>query len=79
MSERVVLEPNAEHPITVEPTEGRVTVHINGQQVADSRNALTLIESSYPAVQYIPMRDVDTRLLRKSATTSYGPFKGDAA
>lgn len=78
MSERVVLEPNAQHPITVEPTEGRVTVHINGQQVADSRNALTLIESNYPAVQYIPMRDVDTGLLRKSATTSYCPFKGDA-
>ena len=30
MSTRPVKEPTAEHPITVEPTAGRVRVRVNG-------------------------------------------------
>jgi uncharacterized protein (DUF427 family) len=78
MTERVILEPNLDHPIDIKATEGHVAVHINGQQVAKTNNALTLIESTYPAVQYIPMGDVDVNLLQKSARTSYCPYKGDA-
>ncbi|MBY3989547.1 DUF427 domain-containing protein [Rhodococcus fascians] len=78
MTERVILEPSPEHPVTVKPTEGQVTVYINGQQIAESTKALTLNESNYPAVQYIPMGDVDAGLLQKSSTTSYCPYKGDA-
>lgn len=78
MTERPVLEPSPEHPITVEPTGGRVIVRINGQQIAATSNALTLSESTYPAVQYIPMQDVDESLLQKSNTTTYCPYKGHA-
>ena len=76
---RPVLEPSAKHPITVEPTQGRVVVRIGDTVVADSRNALTLQESTYPAVQYIPMTDVDQGLLRRTDTSTYCPFKGDAS
>jgi uncharacterized protein (DUF427 family) len=79
MSNRHVLEPTAEHPITVEPTERRVTVRINGEVVADTTDALTLQESSYPAVQYIPLGDVNQALLRRTDTATYCPFKGDAS
>ena len=41
---RPVLEPSAKHPITIEPTEGRVVVRIGDRVVADSRHALTLQE-----------------------------------
>ena len=58
MSNRPVLEPTASHPITVEPTGKHVTVRVNGEVVADTDDALTLQESTYPAVQYIPLRDV---------------------
>jgi len=76
---RPVLQPTAEHPITVEPTKGRVVVRIGGQVVADSRSALTLQESTYPAVQYIPLEDVDQSVLRRTDTSSYCPYKGDAS
>ena len=76
---RAVLLPSDEHPITVEPTGSRVVVRVGGKVVADSRNALTLQESTYPAVQYIPMADVDQSVLRPTETSTYCPFKGDAS
>ena len=78
MAERPVKEPTAEHPITVTPTEGRVVVRVNGDVVADSRAALTLQESTYPAVQYVPLSDVNQQLLRRTQTTTYCPYKGQA-
>ncbi|MCW2540201.1 MAG: hypothetical protein JWN95_1926 [Frankiales bacterium] len=74
-----VLLPNAEHPITIEPTNSRVEVRINGELVAASSKALTLQESSYPAVQYIPLADVDQALLQRTDTQTYCPYKGDAS
>jgi uncharacterized protein (DUF427 family) len=79
MSNRPVLEPTAAHPITVTPTNGHVTVRVNGELVADSRGALTLQESTYPAVQYIPIDDVDEKLLVRTDTSTYCPYKGDAS
>ena len=76
---RPVLEPSTEHPITIEPTQGRVVVRVGDTVVANSDHALTLQESTYPAVQYIPLADVDQSLLRPSDTASYCPFKGDAS
>ncbi len=78
MTERPVLQPTAAHPITITPTAGRVTVTVNGQVVAETSDALTLQESNYPAVQYIPLADVDRSALTRSTTTSYCPYKGDA-
>lgn len=79
MSDRPVLEPTDAHPITVEPTGRHVTVVVNGEVVADTDNALTLQESTYPAVQYIPKGDVVASALRDSDTETYCPFKGEAS
>jgi uncharacterized protein (DUF427 family) len=79
MANRPVIEPTAAHPITIEPTGRHVTVRINGEVVADTDNALTLRESTYPAVQYIPRADVVAGLLRPSDTGTYCPYKGDAS
>jgi uncharacterized protein (DUF427 family) len=76
---RPVLTPTAEHPITVEPTSGRVVARVGGKVVADSQHALTLRESTYPPVQYIPMSDVDQGVLHKTDTSTYCPYKGDAS
>lgn len=78
MGIRPVLTPTAAHPITVEPTGQHVTVRVNGEVIADTDNALTLQEASYPAVQYIPLQDVVTDRLQRSDTTTYCPYKGDA-
>lgn len=79
MSDRIVLEPSTEHPITIEPTKGRVRVRVNGELVADSQAALRLQESTYPAVQYIPMDDVVQDVLTRTDTKTYCPFKGEAS
>lgn len=79
MSCRIVLEPNAEHPITIEPTTGRVRVRLKGEVVADTFAALQLKESNYPAVHYIPLSDVVKSVLTRSGTSTYCPFKGEAS
>ena len=72
-------KPSARHPITITETPGRVTVRVGGEVVAETDAALTLQESDYPAVQYIPRADVKSEVLRRSDTTSYCPFKGEAS
>jgi uncharacterized protein (DUF427 family) len=78
MTNRPVLEPTAEHPITIDPTGKRVVVRINGDIVADTNKALQLQESTYPAVQYIPFSDVVQDVLTRTDTNTYCPFKGEA-
>jgi len=78
MSDKPVLVPDAAHPITITPTDGRVLVARGGRTIADTTRALTLQESSYPAVQYVPLADVDPAVLRSSEHATYCPYKGDA-
>jgi len=54
-------------------------VSVAGHVIADTRDALTLREASYPAVQYVPRKDVDLSLLRRTEHATYCPYKGDAA
>jgi uncharacterized protein (DUF427 family) len=79
MSLRPRLQPSARHPITITETGRHVTVRVNGEVVADSDNALTLQESTYPAAHYIPLADVNRDVLQRSDTASYCPYKGDAS
>jgi uncharacterized protein (DUF427 family) len=78
MTGRPVLEPTVEHPITINPTGARVVVRVNGEVVADTYDALQLQESTYPAVQYIPLKDVVQDRLARTDTSTYCPYKGDA-
>jgi len=79
MPARSMKVPGPDHPISIEPNPSRVVVTVGGKVVADTRNALTLREASYPAVQYIPRRDVDMAALTRSEHTTYCPYKGDAS
>jgi len=79
MADRLVLAPNPGHPITITANPARVIVRIGDQLIADTRNALTLREATYPAVQYIPRADANMSLLVPSDHASYCPYKGDAS
>ncbi|MDQ2636894.1 MAG: DUF427 domain-containing protein [Actinomycetota bacterium] len=79
MTDRPVLHPTASHPITIEPTGKHVTVRVNGELVADTDDALTLQESTYPPVQYVPQGDVVAERLVPSDTETYCPYKGEAS
>ncbi len=72
-------QPGPDHPITIAPQPGRVVVTAGGKVVADSRSALSLRESSYPPVQYIPRQDVDMTLLTRTEQRSYCPYKGECS
>ena len=79
MADKPIKIPGPDHPITVEANPARVVVTVAGKTIADTREALTLREAAYPAVQYIPRRDVDMAALTRSELTTYCPYKGDAA
>jgi len=79
MSSKPIKIPGPDHPITIMPTKGRVTVVVNGKRVADTRDALTLKEAAYPSVQYIPRKDVDQTQLQRTSHQTYCPYKGDCA
>jgi uncharacterized protein (DUF427 family) len=78
-SSKPVKIPGPDHPITVEPNAARVVVTVAGQVIADTRDALTLREASYPAVQYVPRKDVDMSKLQRTDHGSYCPYKGEAS
>lgn len=71
--------PGSDHSITIEQNPARVTVSVAGRVIADTRNALTLRERSYAAVQYIPQKDVDMTLLKRTDHYTYCPYKGDCS
>jgi uncharacterized protein (DUF427 family) len=79
MATKPIKIPGADHPITIAPNPSRVLVSLAGRVIADTREALTLREGSYPAVQYIPRKDVDMALLERTDHATYCPYKGDCA
>jgi uncharacterized protein (DUF427 family) len=56
------------------PNRNRVVVTFGGHKIADSTHALTLKESTYPPVQYIPRGDVDMTLLERSPHVTRCPY-----
>jgi uncharacterized protein (DUF427 family) len=79
METKSMKQPGPDHPITIEPNSARLTVSVAGRVVADTRQALTLKEGSYPPVQYIPRKDVDMTLLERTDHRTYCPYKGDCS
>jgi uncharacterized protein (DUF427 family) len=79
MAARPMKQPGPDHPITVQPNPKRVVVTVAGRVIADSGEALTLREASYPAVQYIPRKDVDMAALERTDRATYCPYKGECA
>ncbi|WP_430786080.1 DUF427 domain-containing protein [Actinoplanes sp. G11-F43] len=73
------LQPGPDHPITITPTGKRVSVTVGGKLIAETDGALTLQESTYPPVQYIPLADIDPAALTRSDKQTYCPYKGDAS
>src|SRR5258708_5792409 len=68
-----------DHRITTEPAGVRVKVTFKGELIADSRDAIKLEEGDYPAVYYIPRKDVKMDRLVRTGHQTYCPFKGQAS
>lgn len=68
-----------EHSVIVKPFRGRVRVEAGGSVIAETENALQLNEGKYPAVYYLPRKDVRIERLCPSEHHTYCPFKGEAS
>ena len=72
----------AKHPryaVDIAPSQTHVQVHVGGTLIADTRNALKVLETNLEPVWYVPEADVQQSLLRKTETSTYCPFKGHAS
>jgi uncharacterized protein (DUF427 family) len=79
MTEKQVLIPGSDHPITVTRAEERVTVSFAGRVIARTDEALVLRESAYRPVYYLPLEAVDADVLEPTSHQTYCPYKGDAS
>ena len=79
MKEKQIKNPGRDHPISIRHNPARVVVSVAGRVIADTRNALTLRESDYSPVQYIPREDVDFAQLEQTDHATYCPYKGDCS
>ena len=68
-----------DHRLTTKPAAVRVQVKFNGEIIADSKDTIRLDEADYPAVYYIPRKDVKMDRLVRSNHRTYCPFKGHAS
>jgi uncharacterized protein (DUF427 family) len=76
---RTIKTPGPDHPIAIKRNPKRIVVSVVGRVIADTVDALALREAAYPAVHYIPRKDVDMTLLQRTDHSTYCPYKGDCA
>ena len=76
---KAVKLPGPDHPITIAPNGKRVRVTFAGHVVADTARALTLQETTYRPMHYIPREDADMSVFVRTDHQTYCPYKGDAA
>lgn len=65
--------------IKTNPAGVTVRVTLNGEVIAESRDAIAMKEGDYPVVYYIPRADVKMDRLQRSSHKTHCPFKGDAS
>ena len=63
---------------TIRSLAERTPAYADGVVIADTTQALTLKEATYPAVQYVPRVDANMALLARTDRVTHCPYKGDA-
>jgi len=66
-------------PPRVESTSRRVRVLFGGETIADTTQALRVLETSHPPVYYIPPADIRAEFVLPTAGSSWCEWKGEAA
>ncbi|WP_295818358.1 DUF427 domain-containing protein [uncultured Microbacterium sp.] len=65
-------------PPRVEPVPVRVTIRLGGQLIADTHDAVRVLETSHPPVYYLPIADFAPGSLVDAEGSSFCEFKGAA-
>jgi uncharacterized protein (DUF427 family) len=66
------------HKVEEASVEGRITVTVGAQTIAESDAVIAVHEDGCPTRYYFPRSDVRSALLQPSDTTTGCPFKGTA-
>jgi uncharacterized protein (DUF427 family) len=66
------------HRVDVRASTRRVTVHLEGELIADTRAPLAVFETGFAARWYVPGRDVAQGALRDDPLRTLCPYKGVA-
>jgi uncharacterized protein (DUF427 family) len=67
-----------DHKVIEHHLDQRVTVEVNGEVLANSRDVVRVDEDGNPPRYYFPRSDVRMDKLTRSQTTTTCPFKGTA-
>ena len=68
-----------DHRLTTKSAGVRVQVKLDGELIADTRDAVEMKEGDYPVVYYFPRKDVKMERLARTSHKTHCPFKGDAS
>lgn len=73
-----------DHHIALTPAAARIQVFLQGEVLADTRDAIAMHEpvrgsTVAPVVYYIPRKDVRMEKLEPTSHHTYCPFKGEAS
>lgn len=65
-------------PPRLEPVAARLTIRLGGELIADTRDAVRVLETSHPPVYYLPVSDFVDGSLLPAPGSSVCEFKGTA-
>ncbi|MFJ4252779.1 DUF427 domain-containing protein [Microbacterium sp. NPDC090003] len=65
-------------PPRVEAVTDRVTIRLGGELIADTHQAMRVLETSHPPVYYVPIADFVPGALTDAPGSSFCEFKGAA-
>jgi uncharacterized protein (DUF427 family) len=60
-----------DHKVEVEPCPSRVRMMVGGETVADSRQAVRMLESNHKPVFYFPRADLRMDLMERTAHSTF--------
>jgi uncharacterized protein (DUF427 family) len=67
-------------PPSVEPTERRIRIELDGVTIVDTRRAHRVLETSHPPIYYLPVSDIASgALVGSPGGATFCEWKGDAS
>jgi uncharacterized protein (DUF427 family) len=66
-------------PPRVEPVTDRITIELDGRTIADTTDAVRVLETSHPPVYYLPREAFVDGILKPAPGQSFCEFKGLAS
>lgn len=65
-------------PPKIEPVKQAIKIEFNGTVVAESSNAKRVLERGHPPVYYLPLEDINSKVLLDSTRKTWCEWKGEA-